>query len=229
MQKNKLTNFPILYRTAIAHSIREQIHIYIKSLLLVGYEFNSSSSIDDELRHSFLPRLKSILRRDTHIIERFTPSITELSDTAIEKMEKDRMREARRKRRGTRARRGIILPDREPQKTHRTGFAPPPPVVPGGGEAGDMLTEEQLLLLQQQGSGYDLSGAGMTTKRSAALKARMNIAAEAATTEDQFMNGISLTSNKFVSQQGGGMIMMNNNRQNWQNVSSSQYPHHHHQ
>ncbi|CAO3651305.1 unnamed protein product [Mucor hiemalis] len=82
------------FKTAIAHSIREQIHVYIKSLLLVGYEFNNTSTIDDEIRHSFLPRLQNIIRPST-TIERFTPSITELTDSAIEKMEKDRMREAR--------------------------------------------------------------------------------------------------------------------------------------
>lgn len=82
------------FKTAIAHSIREQIHVYIKSLLLVGYEFNSTSTIDDEIRHSFLPRLQNIIRPSSSL-ERFTPSITELSDAAIEKMEKDRMREAR--------------------------------------------------------------------------------------------------------------------------------------
>lgn len=83
-----------MYRTAIAHSIREQIHVYIKSLLLVGYEFTNDSVIDDEIRHSFLPRLNHIVREHTSV-ERFTPSITELSDAAVEKMEKDRMREAR--------------------------------------------------------------------------------------------------------------------------------------
>lgn len=85
---------PLLKRTAIAHSIREQIHIYIKSLLLVGYEFTNDSLIDDEIRHSFLPCIKHIVRDNT-TIETFTPSITELSDAAVEKMEKDRMREAR--------------------------------------------------------------------------------------------------------------------------------------
>lgn len=81
-------------RTAIAHSIREQIHVYIKSLLLVGYEFNSSSIIDDEIKSSFLPQLEHILR-DNASIGIFTPSMIELTDGAIEKLEKDLMREAR--------------------------------------------------------------------------------------------------------------------------------------
>ncbi|KAG2232718.1 hypothetical protein INT48_000075 [Thamnidium elegans] len=175
------------FKTAIAHSIREQIHVYIKSLLLVGYEFTNDSVIDDEIRHSFLPRLNHIVREHTSI-EKFTPSITELSDAAVEKMEKDRMREARR---GTRARRGIVLPDREPQKTHRTGFSVPPQ---------QELTDEQLL----NGNMYDQIGG--SHKRSAALKARMNIAAEAADTGEDILGNSNMQSvislgsmNKFQS------------------------------
>ncbi|KAI7905416.1 uncharacterized protein BX663DRAFT_499650 [Cokeromyces recurvatus] len=159
------------FKTAIAHSIREQIHVYIKSLLLVGYKFNKSSVIDDELKHSFLPQLKSIYR-DYSSIEKFTPSMIELSDAVIDKMDKDLMRESRRKRRGTRARRGIVLPDREPQKTHRTGFAIPPD---------HQLTDEQFIM-NSTGENIQLH----SSKRSAALKARMNIAAEAAHIEDDF-------------------------------------------
>lgn len=177
------------FKTAIAHSIREQIHVYIKSLLLVGYEFNNTSTIDDEIRHSFLPRLQNIIRPSSSL-ERFTPSITELSDAAIEKMEKDRMREARRKRRGTRARRGIILPDREPQKTHRTGFAVPPE---------QELTDEQFMNQQL------LDQPGTHSKRGAALRARMNIAAEAADTGDDFRlpsSSSSTQNNSGVNLQG---------------------------
>jgi len=68
--------------------------VYIKSLLLVGYEFNNTSIIDDEIRNSFLPHLRNIIRESSSI-ERFTPSMIELSDAAVAKAEKDRMREAR--------------------------------------------------------------------------------------------------------------------------------------
>jgi hypothetical protein len=81
-------------RTAIAHSIREQVHIYTKSLLLAGYEFDGTGILDDDLRHSFLPSVNGIVR-DHSLIERFTPIILELTDVEIEKMEKDRMRETR--------------------------------------------------------------------------------------------------------------------------------------
>ncbi|KAI8885301.1 SNF5-domain-containing protein [Backusella circina FSU 941] len=154
------------FKTAIAHSIREQIHVYSKSLLLAGYEFDGTGIIDDDLRHSFLPSINGIVR-DHNLIERFTPIILELTDVEIEKMEKDRMRETRRKRRGTRARRGVTLPDREPQKTHRTAFSLPPE---------QELTDEQFLMNINNTN----DDSGYHSQRKSAIKARMNIAAEAA-------------------------------------------------
>ncbi|CAG8746507.1 424_t:CDS:2, partial [Cetraspora pellucida] len=43
------------FKTAIAHSIREQIQIYVKSLILVGHPFDGSPIQDDDLRQNFLP------------------------------------------------------------------------------------------------------------------------------------------------------------------------------
>ncbi|KAI8379299.1 uncharacterized protein BYT42DRAFT_514522 [Radiomyces spectabilis] len=169
------------FKTAIAHSIREQIHVYIKSLLLVGHEFDGPVT-DDDLRGTFLPSLKTIVR-DIDTLERFTPALLELTDAEIDKMEKDRMRDARRKRRQTRGRRGIILPDREPLKTHRTNHATPHE---------QEMSDEQFLAsvgaLNSSYGGGTGSGRGNTpvtyepmhSQRRSALKARMNIAAEAA-------------------------------------------------
>ncbi|KAG0175330.1 SWI/SNF chromatin-remodeling complex subunit [Apophysomyces sp. BC1034] len=170
------------FKTAIAHSIREQIHVYIKSLLLVGHEFNGTPVTDDDLKSSFLPTLKSIMR-DSESLERFTPAILELTDAEIGKVERDRMRDARRKRRQTRGRRGVMLPDREPQKTHRTVFATPPE---------QEMSDEQFLMSvgaipnggSGLGAGYNRGGTpayeAMHSQRRSAFKARMNIAAEAA-------------------------------------------------
>lgn len=72
----------------------------------------------------------------------------------------------RRKRRGTRSRRSIVTSnDLEPQKTHRTGFAAPP--------------EQELTDEQYTGMGYDNGMSHFSTQRKSAIKARMNIAAEA--------------------------------------------------
>lgn len=81
-------------RTAIAHSIREQVHVYIKSLFLTGYEFGESPIENDDLKLSFLPTLNSVLR-DHSNIEKFTPSLIEVSDADIAKIEKGRTRESR--------------------------------------------------------------------------------------------------------------------------------------
>lgn len=82
------------FRTAIAHSIREQVHVFLKSLLLVGYDFDGAQIMDDDLRHSFLPTLQSTIR-DPESVEKFTPAILELTDAEIDKLEKDRMRDVR--------------------------------------------------------------------------------------------------------------------------------------
>ena len=60
----------------------------------MGHEFNGTTIPDDDLRQSFLPVLRSTIR-DNDIVERFTPAILELTDAELNKIEKDRMREAR--------------------------------------------------------------------------------------------------------------------------------------
>ncbi|CAG8454110.1 14633_t:CDS:10 [Ambispora leptoticha] len=107
------------FKTAIAHSIREQVQIYVKSLILVGHPFDGSTVQDDDLRQNFLPALSSVIRKEEQV-DQHTPILVELTEAEIDKIEKDRERDARRKRRQTRGRRGVILPDREPPKTHRT-------------------------------------------------------------------------------------------------------------
>ncbi|CAG8627522.1 803_t:CDS:10, partial [Ambispora gerdemannii] len=107
------------FKTAIAHSIREQVQIYVKSLILVGHPFDGSNVQDDDLRQNFLPALSSVVRKEEQV-DQHTPILVELTEAEIDKIEKDRERDARRKRRQTRGRRGVILPDREPPKTHRT-------------------------------------------------------------------------------------------------------------
>lgn len=74
----------ILYRTAIAHLIREQIHVYKKSLLVLG---------EEEQQHE--PSQMGNAIRDNQQAEVFTPAIIELTDAMIERMEKDQTRESR--------------------------------------------------------------------------------------------------------------------------------------
>ncbi|KAK9766096.1 SWI/SNF chromatin-remodeling complex subunit [Basidiobolus ranarum] len=112
------------FKTAIAHSIREQIYIYVKSLILLGYSFDGSPIYDGDLASSFLPNVISVIR-DEELVDQFTPMLVELTDAEVEKLERDRERETRRKRRQNRGRRGVVLPDRDPPKTSRSLFTSP--------------------------------------------------------------------------------------------------------
>ncbi|KAI8380723.1 hypothetical protein BD560DRAFT_386933 [Blakeslea trispora] len=161
------------FKTAIAHSIREQVHVYIKSLLLTGHDFSDNLVENDELRRSFLPTVRNVIREGQYL-ERFTPSLLELTESEMDKIEKGRIRESRRKRRGVRNRKGVVsLPDRDPIPTFRTIFASPPE---------HEMTDDQFLKSMQINNSIEAHH----SQRKSAAKARMNIAAEAA--------GVSLTS-----------------------------------
>ncbi|KAI0926467.1 hypothetical protein AcV7_005399 [Taiwanofungus camphoratus] len=108
------------FKTAIAHSIREQVQIFQKSLFLVGHPSDGSAVQDDDLRMSLLPSLTTAARSMDQV-GAFTPLLNYLSESEIERNEKEREKELnRRRRKTTRGRRGIALPDREPPKTFRT-------------------------------------------------------------------------------------------------------------
>ncbi|KAF8062306.1 hypothetical protein FPV67DRAFT_266178 [Lyophyllum atratum] len=108
------------FKTAIAHSIREQVQTYQKSLFLVGHPSDGSVIQDDDLRLSFLPSLSSATR-SLDQVQLYTPLLNYLSDGEIERNEKDRDKDMnKRRKRNTRGRRGIALPDREPIRTYRT-------------------------------------------------------------------------------------------------------------
>jgi len=109
------------FKTAVAHSIREQIQAHVKSLYLSGYQFDGSPIMDDDVAQSFLiPVDKNTLHRNDRIVLDFAPDIYSLTEDDIERLERDYERESRRKRRQHRGRRTVALPDREPQRTNRT-------------------------------------------------------------------------------------------------------------
>ena len=111
-------------RTAIAHSIREQVDVFVKSLCLLGH-VNGLAIPDDDLRREFLPSLFEPFRS---AVEDFTPLLNQLTPDEVERNDKEREREVRRKRRQTKGR-GVTLPDRDHVKTHRT-LVPKPSTVP---------------------------------------------------------------------------------------------------
>lgn len=110
------------FKTAIAHSIREQVDVHLRSLVLVGHPFDGSYVTDEEMRGAFLPEscdLPSVARQAQEVDD-YTPKLVQLSEAEVERHERDRERETKRKRRQTRGRRGVNMPDRDPLKTQRT-------------------------------------------------------------------------------------------------------------
>ncbi|CCC67044.1 hypothetical protein NCAS_0A04860 [Naumovozyma castellii] len=97
--------------TAISHSIREQVHMYHKSLAILGYNFDGSPITDDDIRSRMLPvvTVDDIYRpaADTKI---FTPTLIQISSAELERLDKDKDRDTRRKRRQGRSnRRGAVM------------------------------------------------------------------------------------------------------------------------
>ncbi|CUA71836.1 SWI/SNF chromatin-remodeling complex subunit snf5 [Rhizoctonia solani] len=107
-------------KTAVARSIREQVSVYQKSLFLVGHP-SDGMPIADEQKMAMLPPIDHSFRFDRILLEQFTPQLQE-AEAEIERNERERERELKRKHRQTRGRRGIVLPDRDLQKTHRTAI-----------------------------------------------------------------------------------------------------------
>ncbi|KAG9028270.1 SWI/SNF chromatin-remodeling complex subunit [Tulasnella sp. JGI-2019a] len=107
------------FETAIAHDIREQVLIYQRALVAAGHQFDGSTIYDEDLRQVILPPV-SIAGRSAEQANTCMPILNNLSEGEVEGQEREREKELKRKKRQGRARRGVILPDREPVKTHRT-------------------------------------------------------------------------------------------------------------
>jgi hypothetical protein len=95
-----------------------------RCLFLTGHIFGSGLDLDDEVKTSFLPPIQNVLRTEHVAMSTYTPIFATYTDEDIQAIERERERDSKRKRRATRARRGVILPDREPAKTHRSLLNP---------------------------------------------------------------------------------------------------------
>lgn len=91
-----------------------------RCLFLTGHIFGSGLDLDDEVKTAFLPPIRNVLRTENVAMSSYTPIFATFTDEDIVAIERERERDSKRKKRATRARRGVILPDREPIKTHRT-------------------------------------------------------------------------------------------------------------
>lgn len=94
--------------------------MYQKSLFLVGHPSDGTPIQDEELRQAFLPSLAAGARPMDQV-QAYTPLLNSVSDSDIERSEKEREKEMnKRRKRNQRGRRGIVIPDREPIRTYRT-------------------------------------------------------------------------------------------------------------
>jgi hypothetical protein len=135
------------FSTAIAHAIREQTQVYTRTLFLVGHQFDGKPVEDDDVLREICPVVSSenYLRVPTQIKD-FSPVLIEIHETELDRQDKDRDRDSRRKRRQGRAGRrgGPTLPDlKETVRTFRSPFYSS--VLPGG-------IDRNLELLRKQAS-----------------------------------------------------------------------------
>lgn len=94
--------------------------MYTKSLFLVGYTFDGGPVEDEDIKTMILPTVSCIFR-PFEMLNEYSPVLHELSEPELEKQSKENERDARRKRRQFRARRGISFPEfNERLRTQRT-------------------------------------------------------------------------------------------------------------
>lgn len=104
-------SLPGEFVTAVAHSIREQVHMYHKTLALLGHNFDGSVVDDDEVRSRVLPviTVDDVFRAPSDA-KIYTPNLFQISAAELERLDKDKDRDTRRKRRqGRSGRRGVVV------------------------------------------------------------------------------------------------------------------------
>lgn len=130
-------SLPFEFKTAISHSMTEQCQMFIKSLYMVGYKWDGSAIVSEDIKeHVKVGGIESIFRPKTEG-GNYGCNVQELNLDQFEKIIKERERELRRKKRtATRGRRGgFILPDLgDMPSTFRTPI--PNGTIPGGADIG---------------------------------------------------------------------------------------------
>ncbi|KAK2808045.1 hypothetical protein FQN50_005127 [Emmonsiellopsis sp. PD_5] len=109
------------FTTAIAHSIREQIQLFTKSLYILSHPFDGRPIEDPDLKSSFQPSPLPSPFRPFQSAKDFTPYLYELNEAELERTEVSISREQRRQKRSVNRRGGPALPDlKDRQRTIRT-------------------------------------------------------------------------------------------------------------
>ena len=109
------------FTTAIAHCIREQSQLFIRSLYIVGHCFDGRPLEDADLVASFLPSPLPSAFRPQQQAREYGPLLYDLTEADQEKNEVIWSREQRRQKRSVNRRGGPTLPDlKDRQRTVRT-------------------------------------------------------------------------------------------------------------
>ncbi|KAI0202171.1 hypothetical protein F4808DRAFT_422215 [Astrocystis sublimbata] len=109
------------FTTAIAHCIREQTHLFTRSLYSVGHPFDGRPVEDPDLVAAFLPSPLPTVFRPQQQAKDYSPYLYELNEADLERNELVFSREQRRQKRSINRRGGPTLPDlKERQRTIRT-------------------------------------------------------------------------------------------------------------
>ncbi|KAI1423790.1 hypothetical protein F5Y12DRAFT_755317 [Xylaria sp. FL1777] len=109
------------FTTAIAHCIREQTHLFTRSLYSIGHPFDGRPIEDPDLVAAFLPSPLPNVFRPQQQAKDYSPYLYELSEADLERNELVFSREQRRQKRSINRRGGPTLPDlKERQRTIRT-------------------------------------------------------------------------------------------------------------
>jgi len=154
--------------------------LYQRSLLIIGHRFDGSLIQDDELRQAVLPPVTRAAR-NAEQAQANMPIFNNLSDGEMENYEKEREKDAKRKKRQAGRRRGIALPDRDPIKTQRTlpgcveivsSAAQAAAAVPSTRRAA-MVAQRTIadLVAQENNNGYVMPQASTPTRESHHLTA----------------------------------------------------------
>ncbi len=118
------------FKTAITHSIREQLSAFQKSLFLFEYPTTVANITDGEFKEFFLPTVTSqTIARTAELASSYTPFLNPVDELELA-LSAERDRNRKKRQRQNNRRRANIIPERDAIRTHRTAAIGFPDVDP---------------------------------------------------------------------------------------------------